>query len=186
MGWGMDAVMFHLKGAHLAAQRVGRGLLRRFGLTPARFDLMHAVAATGMRQSDLWKRLGVVRSVVCEMVRSLEVLGWVKRVRAVDSRTWTVQLTRRGREVFERAYARWVESGDASLYMDAALTGGHVESDAQEKRLHMIYACDDVHAAFRTQPGFFAPELYPWHPEDYYFMLTNPDEPPGRIPFVTA
>ena len=181
----MDAVMFRLKEAHLAVQRVGRGLLGRFGLTPARFDLMHAVAANGMRQSDLWKRLGVVRSVICEMVRSLEVLGWVKRVRAADSRTWLVYLTRRGREVFERAYARWVESGDATLYMDAALTGGHVESDAQERRSEMIDACEKVDAAFRTRPWFHAPELYPWHPEDYYFMLTSPDEPPGRIPFVS-
>ena len=71
LGARMDAVMFEVKGAHLAMQGFGRRMLRRFGLTPARFDLMNAVAARGMKQSDLWKRLNVVRSVICEMLRSL-------------------------------------------------------------------------------------------------------------------
>src|SRR5579885_110792 len=96
LGGGMDAVMFHVKAAHLAAQRVGRSLVRKYGLTPARFDLLNALRGKGMRQCDLWRRLNVVRSVVSEMIAALLELRWVKRVRAADGRTWLVQLTQRG------------------------------------------------------------------------------------------
>ncbi len=117
----MDAVLFELKRGQLSAARFARRALREFELTPARFDLMNAIGARGARQCDLWRRLNVVRSVVSEMVGALLELQWVKRVRAADGRTWLVSLTRRGREVFERAYARWVESGDVAVHVDAVL-----------------------------------------------------------------
>ncbi len=96
--------MFQLKAAHLSVQKVGRGLLREHeAMTPARFDLLNALGERGMRQMDLWKRLNVGRSAVSQMVRLLMELGWVKRVRAADSRTWLVMRTRNGREAFEAA-----------------------------------------------------------------------------------
>src|SRR5690349_980733 len=88
LGRGMDAVMFDVKAAHLALQRVGREFAHPYGMTVARFDLMNALGGKGMLQKDLWKLLQVTRSVVCEMVQSLMEKGWVKRVRAADSRTW--------------------------------------------------------------------------------------------------
>ena len=183
----MDAVMFHAKAAHLAAQRVGRRLLRGYGVTPARFDLMNALGVRGMKQSDLWRRLNVVRSVVCEMVRALRELGWVKRVRAADGRTWLVQLTQRGRAIFERAYAGCVENGDATAYMDAGLTSGYAELDASRYRNEFIFACDALDAAFRVTPWFEGACLYGWHPEDYWTWLTDADDRTGteKIPFVS-
>ena len=176
--------MFEVKAAHLAAQRLGRGLLRTFGLTPARFDLMNALGQKGMKQSDLWRRLNVVRSVVCEMVRSLEELAWVKRVRAADGRTWLVQLTRRGRELFERAYQQWVETGIVAQHLDEALVEGHLELDAEEKRLELIYPCRALQEWFRTRPFLRGPDLYCWYPEEYCYWLTNAEDRCAEIPFV--
>jgi DNA-binding MarR family transcriptional regulator len=181
----MDAVMFEVKGTHLAAQRQGRVMLRRFGLTPARFDLMHALGRDGMKQSDLWKRLNVTRSVVCEMVHALKVLGWVARVRAADSRTWMVRLTRRGWALFERAYDACVESGDAALRMDQGLARGYVEIDGVAARNEFLFVCEGIQWEFRPHSWFGGRPLYVWKPEDYYAWLTDPDEPPGDVPFVT-
>ena len=180
----MDAVIFRVKHAHLGCQRFARRLLRSLGLTPARFDLMHALGGRGMRQSDLWKRLDVTRSVVSEMVGALCELGWVKRVRAVDSRTWLVQLTRAGRALFDHAYREFVESAKVTLHVDAALCSGHVELDAGMRRLEIIHACDTLDVAFRALPWFRGPDLYFWNPEDYYFLLSDADERFGDLPFA--
>jgi len=182
----MDAVMFHVKAAHLASQRVGRSLVRKYGLTPARFDLLNALRGNGMRQCDLWRRLNVVRSAVSEMIASLLELGWVKRVRAADGRTWLVQLTRRGLALFEQANVMCVENGDATVHMDAGVTGGHVELDAQRKREELIFACEHICEMFRIAPHFFSPPLYLWHPEDYWTSLTDPNDRTGgeSVPFV--
>jgi len=177
--------MFHMKAAHLAAQRVGRRLLRRFGLTPARFDLMRALGDKGMKQRDLWRCLSVVRSAVSEMVAALEGLAWVKRVRAADGRTRLVQLTRRGRAVLERAHAECVETGVAAVHMDAGLCGGHVELDAQEERLRFLYSCEDFDGFYRVTPGLRREDLYPWRPDDYWFWLTHAEDRTGaEIPFA--
>ena len=182
----MDAVFFEVKRAHLAGARACGRALRPFALTPARFDLMNALGADGLKQSDLWKRLNVVRSVVCEMVRALEALGWVLRVRAADARTWLVTLTRRGREVFARAYDRWVESGDVAVHMDYGLVRRHAEIDAEEVRTDFLHVCDALHEVFRTLPWFRGRDLYTWRPEDYYAWLTWPGEITDDVPFVSA
>jgi len=177
--------MFHLKAAHLGTQRVGRGLLRRFGMTPARFDLMNALGEKGMKQNDLSRLLSVVRSVVSEMIGALEALGWVKRVRAADGRTRLVMLTRRGRALLERAYAECVESGVATVHMDAGICGGYAELDAQRKREEFIYACEAIDGFYRRTPWLQGKDPYAWRPDDYWFWLTDPNDRSGaEIPFV--
>jgi len=180
--------MFEMKGTHLALQRVGRGLLKPFGLTPARFDLMRAIGARWVKQSDLWRRLNVVRSAVCEMVHALEVLGWVRRVRAADSRTWLVKLTRRGRALYDSAHDRCIESGDATLSVDRGLADEHVEVDTRRVREEVLLICDAVQRVFRARPRARG-DLYPWRPEDYYFWLIDAadhESNDGDIPFVTV
>jgi DNA-binding MarR family transcriptional regulator len=164
----MDAVMFEVKAAHLAVQRVGRGILRPHGLTVARFDLMNALGERGMKQSDLWKRLNVVRSAICEMVHSLMELGWVKRVRAADSRTWLVMLTRLGREVFRRAFDEHVESGNVAVLMDYGLAQRHVDVDTQSIRETLWWHLTSIQVTFRTTPWWRGDDLYLCNPEDYY------------------
>ena len=119
----MDAILFEMKKAHLAGARFGRLLLKPFGkkLTPARFNLMLALHGKPMRQSDLWKLLGVVRSVVSEMLDSLKKLKWVKAIRAADGRTRLISLTRFGRWLIDLAFKRCILSGDMPLEVDRAL-----------------------------------------------------------------
>ena len=173
----MDAVLFEVKKGHLVGARFARRTLRGFELTPARFDLMNAVGRRGARQSDLWRRLQVVRSVVCEMVRALEEAGWVVRTRdRKDGRTWRISWTALGREVFERAYARWVESGDVAVCLDAVLVNGFFESDPGPKRTALITALGTLIGAFGWA-GQRARDLYMWDPEDYYDRLVDTDLP---------
>ena len=132
----MDGVLFEMKKAHLAGARFGRKLLRPFGkqLTPARFNLMLALHDRPMRQNDLWKLLGVVRSVVSEMLDSLAKLKWLKSIRAADGRTRLISLTRFGRELIALAYQRCILSGDMPLEVDRALEGPRGDKKARKER----------------------------------------------------
>lgn len=133
----MDAVLFEMKKAHLAGARFARVLLKPFGgkLTPARFNLMHALhGGTGMRQSDLWKLLGVVRSVVSEMLDSLKKLKWVKAIRAADGRTRLITLTRFGKMLFELAFAHCIRTGNFPCEVNRALEGPEEDKDANSER----------------------------------------------------
>ena len=132
----MDAVLFEMKKAHLAGARFGRWLLKPFGgkLTPARFNLMLAIHPKGMRQNDLWKLLGVVRSVVSEMLDSLRKLRWVKSIRAADGRTRLISLTRFGKWLFELAFAHCIRSGNMGCEVNRALEGPKEDKDANSER----------------------------------------------------
>ena len=128
--------MFEMKKAHLAGARFGRLLLKPFGgkLTPARFNLMLAIHPKGMRQNDLWKLLGVVRSVVSEMLDSLEKLKWVKAIRAADGRTRFISLTRFGKWLFECAFAHCIRSGNMGCEVNRALEGPMEDKDPNSER----------------------------------------------------
>ena len=179
--------MFDVKAAHLALQRVGREFAHPYGMTVARFDLMNALGSKGMLQKDLWKLLEVTRSVVCEMVHSLMELGWVKRVRAADSRTWLVMLTARGRERFQRIFEETVNNGEVATHMECGLkrgTGNVVDTLPVRERL--LWDCGGIIEAYRTRPCYRGESLYMNDPEEYYFMLTTPEEGTwGQVPFVT-
>jgi len=138
-----------------------------------------------MRQSDLWKRLNVVRSVICEMVRSLVKLGWVMRVRAADARTWRVKLTQLGRRVFERAFDEHVESGNVAVTMDYGLAQEHAEVDALRARENLWWHLTSIQTTFREAPWWRGDDLYLCDPEDYYYFLTWPGEHAGEVPFVS-
>ncbi len=181
----MDAVMFETKATHLAVQRVGRRLLQRYGITPARFDLMNAVGLDGLRQSDLWKRLNVVRSAVSEMVRALEAIDWIKRVRAADSRTWLVMLTRKGRDIFRRAFDECVENGDTAVLMDYGLAQTHIDVDSQRAREEYLFYATNISSSFRTTPWFRGDSLYCDDPEEYYFAILVPGDSPGEVPYAS-
>jgi DNA-binding MarR family transcriptional regulator len=132
----MDGVLFEMKKVHLAGARFGRHVLKPFGkkLTPARFNLMFALYGKPMRQNDLWKLLGVVRSVVSEMLDSLDELKWVKAIRAADGRTRLISLTRFGRMLIELAYKHCILSGDVPLAVDHALEGPRGDVKAYRER----------------------------------------------------
>jgi len=169
----MDGVLFEMKKAHLAGARFARTLLKPFGkkLTPARFNLMYALHGKPMRQSDLWKLLGVVRSVVSEMLDSLHKLGWVKAIRAADGRTRLISLTRFGRMLIDVAYKHCVLSGDMPLEVDRAL-----EQDGEKPRAEKY---NGARIAVRLTEYFGwvldgAGDLYVWDPAEYQDLFDWP------------
>jgi DNA-binding MarR family transcriptional regulator len=171
----MDGILFEMKKAHLAGARFGRQLLEPFTkkLTPARFNLMYALHGKPMRQSDLWKLLGVVRSVVSEMLDSLHELGWVKAIRAADGRTRLISLTRLGRALIDVAYKHCVLSGDMPLEVERALAGPHERDQPWRERFRGASIAVKLVEHF----GWLlegASDLYVWDPADYHDLFDWP------------
>jgi DNA-binding MarR family transcriptional regulator len=142
----MDAVSFAMKRAHLGFERMGRKLLAGFDLTPARFDLLETIrdCRKEMTQAELRKRLGVVRSAVCELVAVLEKLGFLRRSRAEDKRTWRVELTKRGRRLAKAAYGALCAKGEATARVNQLLTQGHTELDPSALRYDVTGLCFEI------------------------------------------
>ncbi len=171
----MDGVLFEMKKAHLAGARFGRQLLKPFGksLTPARFNLMLALYEKPMRQCDLWKLLGVVRSVVSEMLESLHDLKWVKAIRAADGRTRLISLTPFARKFFELAFKHCILSGDMPLEVDRALAGPREREKPEAERYKGALIATTLTKYF----GWWlegASALYVWDPADYMDMFDRP------------
>ncbi len=109
----MHPLQFQLKRAHHRLIAFGKRVLRKFALTPARFDLLYIVYKRwtfqkrlydAPAQTDLCRVLGVTAATVSRMVRSLEDLGIVRRFRnPVDRRTKQVTLTEEGLQLFREA-----------------------------------------------------------------------------------
>ena len=88
----MHATTFALKRGHLLSLTMLRGQLKpfqRFGITPARADLLNllrTMAPSTVRQRDIAIRLGVTRSTISRMLIRLEQMGLVWRRPCVDDR----------------------------------------------------------------------------------------------------
>jgi DNA-binding MarR family transcriptional regulator len=132
----MDRVFFELKRAHIETVKFGRRVLAAFGLTPARFDVLYAIAESRMTQAAVRRLLGVARATISEMLGVLEKLGFITRARAEeDRRTWVVWLTTKGRAVLERAADVTMHNGWVPLLVDAALCARDLERyDSDEER----------------------------------------------------
>jgi DNA-binding MarR family transcriptional regulator len=182
----MDAFFFSMKRAHLGWERLGRNFLRELELTPARFDLLNTIvdSAEPITQTELWKRLGVVRSAVCEMVKELVTLGILKRVRAADSRTWIVLLTELGRRLQKSAYDEMLNNGIATQWADSLITD-RTERDPMPirhewaQRFFSIGADLGNHVRRNT-------DLYTWDIEELYASLIRPEdgETWGDVPWM--
>ncbi len=128
----MHPLAFQLKRAHQRVVSFGQAMLRSFGLTPARFDLLfivHERPNYAPTQTDLCRILGVTAATISKMVRSLEELGIVERFKCFDRRLNYVALSTKGlalvREVMDEVFGsealeKKFESafGTPSIYMD--------------------------------------------------------------------
>jgi len=169
----MDAFFFSMKRAHLGWERLGRRFLKGFELTPARFDLLNTLADyergdeyEPMKQAELWKRLGVVRSAVCEMVKVLVKLGVLERERVPGERTWFVKLTALGRRLQKAAFDVLVNDGIATQWADHMMTAGK-EVNPMEVRHH--WSC--VFRWIGAELGNWVrrnSDLYTWDIEELY------------------
>jgi DNA-binding MarR family transcriptional regulator len=112
----MDAVMFSLKRAFHKSIEAGLVLTTPFGLTPARFDLLHALVGTNRdrtmtRQCTLARQLGVSAPTVSIMVTALERLGLVERLRDEKGRTCGLMITEKGKKCITAALHALLDRG---------------------------------------------------------------------------
>ncbi len=104
LGPGMHAVAFAFKRAHLRTTEMARRCVRRFGITPARYDVLYAIfKGHAKRQRDLWSMFHVSRTTVSRMVAALETLGLVERSRPGGRASRSIYLTRKGERLVVEA-----------------------------------------------------------------------------------
>jgi DNA-binding MarR family transcriptional regulator len=163
----MNAILFGLKRAFQASLRFTRPLVARFGLTAARFDMMYAVHKTEnrVRQSDLRRTLGVTAPTVSRMLRSLERLGLVARVRPRfgDTRQRIVTLTVAGRTCIRHAFRAIVRRRVVRRAYDSVLTAG---LGARASSIAETDTAEGICRRIRKGFGDIATLYYPWHPDD--------------------
>jgi DNA-binding MarR family transcriptional regulator len=169
----MNAITFGMKRAFHGFLRVTRKPLALMGLTAARFDLLSVLVTGngteknwfGVRQSQLRRALGVTAPVVTRMLRALEALGLVRRVRELfgDRRQIRVWLTGAGERCILKARRRMLGAA-RRLVLVAICFGRH--RDAQQRFSHMA-KLESYLSALRTRFGDTARLDYPWgHPDD--------------------
>ena len=187
----MDAFFFSMKRAHLGWERLGRKLMKPEGLTPARYDLLNTIVdceASGdlMTQAELWKRLGVVRSAVCEMVKELVEKKILTRYRLKkNSRTWIVRLTELGRKLQKSAYDDLNNNGIATQWADSLMTDRMDHIDPMPIRYHWT----QVFLSIGADLGNWVrrnTDLYFWDIEELYASLIRPEdgETWGDVPWM--
>ncbi len=164
----MNAHFFGVKRAFHATLRVARPVLARFGLTPARFDLLSRLLfshAHRTLQSELRRALGVTAATVSRMLRSLEDLGFVARTRSpYEGRQRVVRLTDKGLSRIRIAHDEVIESGYSDLAVDRGIGG-----DRWFEAGHCLFEKDAAESLFkrmRAAYGDTATLYYPWHPDD--------------------
>ncbi|CAN5618974.1 hypothetical protein BH09MYX1_BH09MYX1_13980 [soil metagenome] len=176
----MDGTFFEMKQAHLSAVRFGREITLPLGLTPARLDMLRAIlepGGSGISQSRLRHSLSVTKTVISVMVRSLERLEFVKRVRhPTDKRTYWVSLTNRARAALRNAYYVLMNQGllkmtFISVFLKMPIDPHH-EIDGILSRL-----CRQL-LLFREAYGIGV--FNPWEPnddDDPFYYADVPDNP---------
>ncbi len=163
----MHAILFSLKRAHHASLTVSRELLRPFGLTPARFDMLCAVLKHfGIAQKDLANTLGVKPPTVSRMVKSLVALDLVEITGADDERIRYVHLSDNGELLLNRAISAVLGSGAAALVGRVASSWALAERTVQkhlrrfERHLRWVrYAFGDNAIRFRADRDVDQPSL---------------------------
>jgi DNA-binding MarR family transcriptional regulator len=98
LGAVMHFLAFQFKRAHYTALRISRPIAAKFGLTPARVDMLYAIKyQRRISQAQIARALGVSGVTVSRMLRKLEGLGLVQRATYGDKRMKSSRLTRLGR-----------------------------------------------------------------------------------------
>jgi len=168
----MNQQFFNIKRAHYSVLRRMRPLLAKFGLTPARFDLMHALNHSYYftHQRSLHGILGVCPSVVSRMLRSLEKLGMITRTRASkairgDQRRLQVRLTDKGRQAVCDAY-RCLHRAAQRLLEYAIVYAFCGRRWTLDDGFRATCELEALLEAIRADFGDTATLCYLWHPDD--------------------
>ena len=134
----MDDLLFAFKRVHIAGTRWAMKLLREFGVTAARFDLMRILYGAPdftLPQSGLRARLGVARATLSRMLIALEKLGLVERkTDEYDRRTKRVTLSIAARSLVWRVLVALVRPRVLASVIDRGLVRMALPVDAMEER----------------------------------------------------
>ena len=125
----MHDLSFRFKRAHLQAVALAKKKLRKWKLSPARFDVLYVVQqgrAYGVLQSRIWDTLGLHKSTISKMCKRLEELGFIKRVNAAHTGSDRKRGMRGNGWVGERA-SRRNEGDDYDPYDDCGRKQGNRE-----------------------------------------------------------
>jgi DNA-binding MarR family transcriptional regulator len=178
----MHRVFFSVKRVHLRIVEVSKRLVTRFGLTPARFDMMRILlvhAPAGVAQAKIRALLGVSAATVSRMLVSLEKLGFIVRDRwAYDARCLIVELTELGKQRVTDATAALVEPPNGVAKAERmAQRGVDFEPKVAVPRLRVLQR---ALASMRRTYGDDAAFTDPWRTEslDPYYVTTLVE---GRI-----
>ncbi len=139
----MNQISFSLKRAFRLGAEVGFSVMREFGLTPSRLEVL-LVMESGRKsfwlQSELRARLGVNRTTISRFVRALHAAGIVERDRdAIDERTWVVWMTQSGRRLLRKVKKWLFDIGAGELLRDAMCFVTPERRSARQRR----YAYDN-------------------------------------------
>ena len=163
----MHAILFGLKRAHQASLTVSRQLLRPFRLTPARFDMLCALAQNEcLAISDLANMLGVKPPTVSRMVKALLPLGLVEITGADDLRIRYLHLSDTGELLLKEALRAILGAGAANLVGRIAASWSHTERRVQmhlrrfQRHLRWVrYAFGDTAIRYRRYEAIHQPSL---------------------------
>ena len=132
----MTDIFFGCKQLFLGTIRMMSEWLRGFGLTPARFNMLVAIATPrrGISQRMLRSILGVSAPTVSRMLRSLEDLGLVVRTPHPRNRRhrW-ISVTSDGSDRLRAAMDRFVATGEVHFHREEMLNpapGDHAAGEA--------------------------------------------------------
>jgi DNA-binding MarR family transcriptional regulator len=120
----MHRILFSIKRADQTSRALQRKLLEGFGITPARFDLLVAIASKRgcVMQRDIHAMLGVRRSTAHRMILALEELGFITRTFQHRRLIW-VNLTKAGVTLTRRVRKHVIRTGMLWLTLCCALGG---------------------------------------------------------------
>ena len=162
----MHPLLFSLKRTHLKSLAMCRGILGKFPLTPARYDMLAAArkyAGPQFTQSDLRRLLGVNRATTSRMARSLEKLGYIERKEApFDRRQLLVTLTPQGTRIFETIEYDVVDYGMIDFGVTCAFSFKWYSDDAVSELLDLD---DRLHHARAQLWDTACFRFDGWHPD---------------------
>ncbi|CAN5723274.1 hypothetical protein BH09MYX1_BH09MYX1_38800 [soil metagenome] len=173
-------MFFEMKHAHLTAVRFGRDFTKPLGLTPARLDMLRAImepGSCGIAQSRLRHSLSVTKTVISVMVRSLERLSFVKRVRhPTDKRTYWVTLTNRAKSALREVFYTLMNQGLLKMTFISVFL--KMPFDPRNEIEGILARLRDQLLLFREAHGIGI--FNPWEPnddDDPFYYADVPDNP---------
>lgn len=112
-----ENIGFLLARAHLAARDKADTALAGLGLNAKAFAALATVTSSGpISQQKLSRRLGMDPATMVDVIDSLEESGQIARLRNPrDRREYALQLTAKGRRLYQRAQRAVAEAEDEAL-----------------------------------------------------------------------